>query len=65
MVMVHLDWTDTKYNHDIMTSRACILLPLDVDGIYEIIDTQMMKTPNVLLFHLEALENGESQIYSH
>ena len=41
-----------------MTCRACVKLLLDVDGIGDIINTQILKTPHDLLIHLAALENG-------
>ena len=40
-----------------MACRACIKLPLDVDGIDAIIDTQMLKI-HILLVNLAALDNG-------
>ena len=40
-----------------MTCRACVELPLDVDGIDSIIDTKSIKNPHDLLFHLAALDN--------
>ena len=41
-----------------MTCRACIKLPLDVDGIDASIDTHMLEIPHILLFHSAALDNG-------
>ena len=43
-----------------MTCRACIQLSLDVNGIYDIIDTQMTKNPHDILVHLTALESGRN-----
>ena len=41
-----------------MNFRACVQLPLDEDGIYFSIDTQILKIPLDILVHLEALYNG-------
>ena len=41
-----------------MTCRACVQLPLYLDGIDAIIDTQMIKPLQMILVHLAALENG-------
>ena len=43
MMPVHLDQADPKLIYSCMTFRVCVQLPLDVDGIYSIIDTQMLK----------------------
>ena len=39
-----------------MACRACIQIQFDVDGIDTIIDTQILKTSQILLVHLTALE---------
>ena len=41
-----------------MTCRDCVQLPLDVDGIDSSIDTQMLKTPHVLLFQFASIYYG-------
>ena len=41
-----------------LTCRDCARLPLDVDFIYTIIDTHMLKTPHIILVNLVALYNG-------
>ena len=41
-----------------MTCRDCIKLPLDVDGIYASIDTQILKSPHNILVHLADLDYG-------
>ena len=48
---------DPKFKHNRMTGRACDKLPLDTNGIETSINTEMMKTPHIILFHLEDLEN--------
>ena len=58
MMMVHPDQTEPKYKHNRMTCRACVQLPLYVYGIDTSIDTQILKTPHILLFHLVAFDNG-------
>ena len=58
MMTVHLGQTNTKCNYSRIIFRACIQLPLDIDGIDSKIDTQMIKNPHYLLFHLAALDNG-------
>ena len=40
-----------------MNFRACVQLPLDVDGIYASIGTQMPKTPHILISQLADLNN--------
>ena len=40
-----------------MTCRACIQLPLYVDGIDTRIDIQILKPPHIILVHLAALDN--------
>ena len=57
MMTVHPDQAETNYKHSHMTFRACVKLPLYVDGVDTRINTQMLKPPHDLLFHLEALEN--------
>ena len=41
-----------------MTCRACVWLLLDVDEVYAIICTQILKTPNFLLAHVLDLNNN-------
>ena len=43
-----------------MTCRACVQLPLYVDGIYNSIDTQTMKIPHILLDQLAALDDEKN-----
>ena len=57
---VHPDQADPKWKHNQMTFRDFVQLPLYVNGIYSSIDTQMLKTPNIILFRLENLENGRN-----
>ena len=54
---VHPDQAGPNCNYSHMTCRDCVKLPLYVDGIYSIIDTQMLITPRDLLVHLAALDN--------
>ena len=58
MVTVHPYKANPNYKHSQMTCRAYIQLPLYVDGINYSIDTQMMKTPYILLLRLKDLDNG-------
>ena len=58
MIKVHPDQADPNCNYSHMDCRACVQIPLDVDEIYYSIDTQMLKTPHDLLFHLAVLDNG-------
>ena len=44
--------------HSRMPCRACIKLPLGVNGIDASIDTQILKPPHILLVELAALDNG-------
>ena len=55
---VHLDQADPKFKHSFMTCRACVQTPLDADLVDYRIDTQMMKTPHIILIHLANLDNG-------
>ena len=43
-----------------MTCRACVQLPLDVDGIDTSINTQILKTPRGLIVRLADLYNGRN-----
>ena len=43
-----------------MTCRFCVQLPLDLDGVDDSINTQILKTPHILLSHLWALDNGRN-----
>ena len=58
VMTLYPDQADPSYNYSHMTCRACIQLPLDVDGIDTSIDTQMLKKPHIVLFRLSALYNG-------
>ena len=60
MITVHTDQTDLNCNYICMTCRACVQLPLDVDGIDSIIDTQMLKTPHNMIVHFAALDHGRN-----
>ena len=44
-----------------MFCRAFVKLPLYLDGIYDSIDTKILKPPHILLVHLEYLYNGRKQ----
>ena len=57
--MAYPDQADTNCKHSRMNFRACIKLPLDVDGIYAIINTQILKTPHDILVHLADLDDGK------
>ena len=48
MMTVHSDQAAPNCNYRRITCRACIQLPLCVDGIYSIIDTQMLENPILL-----------------
>ena len=54
---VHPDQIDPKCKINHMTCRACVQIQLYFDGIYASIDTQILKTPHIHLFHLAALDN--------
>ena len=60
MMTVHLDQENPNCNYARMTFRAFVQLPLDLYGIYYSIDTQIMKTPHFLIFHLAVLGNGRN-----
>ena len=48
-----------------MDCRSFVQLPLYVEGIDSSINTNIMKNPHILLFHLAALENGrKSDIFT-
>ena len=55
---VHPEQAYPNYKHSCMTWRDYVQLPLYVDEIDAIINTQVMKNPNDILFHLVALYNG-------
>ena len=57
MMTVHPYQADPNFDYSCMTCRACVQLPLDVDGIDASIDTQILKPPHILLVHLAALDN--------
>ena len=42
-----------------MNYRACVKLPLDINGIYYRIYTKILKII-IIIVHLEALENGRN-----
>ena len=48
IMRVHPDQADPNCNCSHMACRACVQLPLDVDGIYSSIDTQILK--NLMMF---------------
>ena len=58
MMTVHPVQADPKWNHNRMPCRACVQLPLDMDGIDDSIYTQMLNPPQYLLVHLSALDYG-------
>ena len=58
MLMVRPDQDDPNCKHIRMTCSACVQLPSDVDGVDSSNDTQMLKPPHIIIFHLAALENG-------
>ena len=43
-----------------MNCRACVQLPLNVDGVDAIINTQMLENPHDILVHVAALDNGRN-----
>ena len=55
---VQPDQYDPNWKHIHIICRVCIKLPLDVYGIDASIDTKMTDNPHILLFHMEALDNG-------
>ena len=55
---VHPDQDDTNWNCSLVTCRVCVQLPLYVDVIDASIDTQMLKSSDILLVHFAALDNG-------
>ena len=57
---VHLDQADTKYKHNHMTCRACVKLPLYVDGIDASIESRILKYHHNLLVYLAALDYGRN-----
>ena len=54
--MLHPDHAYPKCKHSHITCSAFVQLPLYVDGIDSIIDTQMLKTPHGLLVQLASLD---------
>ena len=59
-MMFHPDQANPKYNHSHMNCRACVQLLLDLDGIDAIINTQILKTPHILIVHLVYLDHGRN-----
>ena len=59
MMTVHPYQAGPNCNYSCITFRDCIQIPLDIDGIYASIDTQILKT-HIILVHLEALDNGRN-----
>ena len=57
MMTTHPYQADPNYMHSLMNFRACVKLPLDIDGIDAIINTQILKTPYDILVHLVALDH--------
>ena len=60
MMIVHPYHSDQNCKNSRMNFRACVQFPLDVDGIYASIDTQMLTFPHILLVHLADLDNGRN-----
>ena len=60
IMTVHPYQAGPNYKHISITCRACIQLPLYVNGINISIDTQMLQNPNYLPVHLVDLENGRN-----
>ena len=58
MMEVHPYQADPNCSYSCMTFRACVKLPLNVDGIDARINTQMLKPPHDLIVQLAALDNG-------
>ena len=58
MDTVHSEQADPKLNHIRMACRACVQLLLNVYGVDTSIDTEMLKTPKILLSLLVDLDNG-------
>ena len=58
MITVHPDQNDPKYKHNHMTYRARVKTPLYVNGVYDRIETHMLKHPHNMLVHLAALYYG-------
>ena len=58
MMKVHPDQADQNFNYSRITCRACIQIPLDIDGIDSSIDTHMLVKTHILLVHLANLDNG-------
>ena len=58
IMMVHQDQADTNCNHSRMICKACVKLSLDLDGVDDRIDSQILTLPHIILFHLVDLENG-------
>ena len=61
MMTFHLDQYDTNWKHIHMPCMACVKLPLYLDGIDASIDTQILKTPHIILSHLEYLYIGRKK----
>ena len=60
IITVGPDQADPKFNKSHITCRDCVQLLLYVDVIDAIIDTQILKNPNILLFRLVALDNEKN-----
>ena len=60
MITVHQYQADPKFKYSNMTCRACVQLPLDVYGIDDNIDTQIMTSPHIRLVHMVPLDNGRN-----
>ena len=54
----HPDQADPNCKQSRITCISFIQFPLDVDGIYARIYTQMLKPPHILIVHLADLDNG-------
>ena len=60
MMTIRLYQADPNRNHSRITCRSCIKIPLDMDGIDDSIDTQILNPSHIILFHLEFLYNGRN-----
>ena len=56
--MVQPDQDDSEWKYSLMACKYCIKLPLDANVVDTIIDNQIINTPQNILFHFEALNNG-------
>ena len=59
VMTVQPDQADPNCKNSRMTCRACVQLPLDVNGIEASINTKMLKIPHDIIVHLATLENAK------